>query len=416
MKKLVLFIVMFMSFIIYAQNGVNKYVENLGSDTIKYFEHYIPTALLDTIGVTPNTSIFNSAPPYIHTYNPTYYTEMCAGFSVMPVYMLYEYILVNSSQGINPDDVIPKGYAQLMHTDTLLSIGGIAMIADIDYTYSYRVPFTTRTNKGDTIQILDKETLDVIYEKRLNDTLYFDTNFANNGFYNIIFDSAVQVQGDYLIAYKYNPNNIAHLYPNNSNSDVIYNIPLGMYYDASAPPEYNYSLYEKIEQIKISKNKNYKQQVYCYNYEQSWKSFFEYCGSYYLIEDSTFLPLSSIVCYSFFSDMSYDRDKVPHTTDLAVFVIPDYVVDSADRARARANISSYINDASLQDDFIVYPNPTEDILTIQVEGDVMIYNSLGQLVKEVKNIHGTRTIDISHLKQGVYLIKSGEHTEKLIKK
>jgi hypothetical protein len=62
---------------------------------------------------------------------------------------------------------------------------------------------------------------------------------------------------------------------------------------------------------------------------------------------------------------------------------------------------------------ILFPNPADDKLTIQFYGNLFnggkieIYNSLGQLVMEESNVSGlSHTIDIAHLKRGLYFVRS----------
>lgn len=70
----------------------------------------------------------------------------------------------------------------------------------------------------------------------------------------------------------------------------------------------------------------------------------------------------------------------------------------------------------------IYPNPAANYLTIEVhkpiKGNLQIYNAVGQLVMEL-NPATKQSIDISHLEEGIYLIKLANNTSaqfKLIKK
>ena len=62
----------------------------------------------------------------------------------------------------------------------------------------------------------------------------------------------------------------------------------------------------------------------------------------------------------------------------------------------------------------VYPNPAKEKLTIKAENEISIFNNKGQIVKVIKNIKGTKEIDISDLQSGIYYIKTGDVTKKLI--
>jgi hypothetical protein len=56
----------------------------------------------------------------------------------------------------------------------------------------------------------------------------------------------------------------------------------------------------------------------------------------------------------------------------------------------------------------MYPNPANDMLNIEIAGDmpvtVQLYNSMGQEVK-TKLLYSTDILDISELKEGVYVVK-----------
>jgi len=79
------------------------------------------------------------------------------------------------------------------------------------------------------------------------------------------------------------------------------------------------------------------------------------------------------------------------------------------------NVNSILNNKSIT----VYPNPATDQLTVTVNGDsnsiVEMYSSLGQLVKQVKlNQIGEATLDVSNLNKGIYMIKIGKYTSKVV--
>jgi hypothetical protein len=67
----------------------------------------------------------------------------------------------------------------------------------------------------------------------------------------------------------------------------------------------------------------------------------------------------------------------------------------------------------------VYPNPATNQLTIFAKGEnnslAEIYSSTGQLVKQIKlNGSGETTINISMLENGIYLLKAGNNTSKIV--
>jgi len=67
----------------------------------------------------------------------------------------------------------------------------------------------------------------------------------------------------------------------------------------------------------------------------------------------------------------------------------------------------------------IYPNPATDKLRIVASGETnstaQMYSSLGQLVKQIKlDSNGETTIDVSNLNRGIYLIKIGKITAKVL--
>jgi len=69
--------------------------------------------------------------------------------------------------------------------------------------------------------------------------------------------------------------------------------------------------------------------------------------------------------------------------------------------------------------FTVYPNPATDKLRISANGEPNsvgeMYSSMGQLVKQIKlQPNGETTIDVSNLSNGIYLIKIGEYSTKVL--
>ena len=62
----------------------------------------------------------------------------------------------------------------------------------------------------------------------------------------------------------------------------------------------------------------------------------------------------------------------------------------------------------------VFPNPANGTVTIASEGDVVIINSLGQVVKQINNLKGIKQTDITDLRSGIYYVRSGNKTKKLI--
>lgn len=70
----------------------------------------------------------------------------------------------------------------------------------------------------------------------------------------------------------------------------------------------------------------------------------------------------------------------------------------------------------------VYPNPVKDILYITIEDDpfsidkaIHIFNTTGEIIRQINVIKSSNSIDISDLTGGVYFVKIGNATKKIIK-
>lgn len=68
-----------------------------------------------------------------------------------------------------------------------------------------------------------------------------------------------------------------------------------------------------------------------------------------------------------------------------------------------------------KESLLLYPNPTKENITLETMEDIFIYNSLGQMVRQIPNPKGKTTISISELPKGIYYLKSGDRQQKLIK-
>jgi Secretion system C-terminal sorting domain len=62
---------------------------------------------------------------------------------------------------------------------------------------------------------------------------------------------------------------------------------------------------------------------------------------------------------------------------------------------------------------VIYPNPAHETINVEGKNGVQIYNSVGQLVKEIKQ--AITQIDISDLPNGVYLLKTDKQVGQFIK-
>ena len=62
----------------------------------------------------------------------------------------------------------------------------------------------------------------------------------------------------------------------------------------------------------------------------------------------------------------------------------------------------------------IYPNPAQDNVTIEGKGDITIFNNKGQVIKQIKDNNALRIVDINELERGIYYVKIGKTTRKLI--
>ena len=78
-------------------------------------------------------------------------------------------------------------------------------------------------------------------------------------------------------------------------------------------------------------------------------------------------------------------------------------------------IPTGIDDVNTDDTRVsVYPNPATDYITVEgANGSVALYSATGAMVQSV-NAQGTVTIDVSGLSKGVYVLKTGNVTEKIL--
>lgn len=414
-------IICFSFFIISAfTQNINKYQINLGADTLKYYKSYIPTALIDTAGVPMDSLIWFVELGLGYPFNINRDRNGEDPFVFDTIYYNHAFAEIERNvpgQNISLD-MTPRGFGQTMHSDTTFQIGGISYLLFLYYVGTLR--FETRVSTGDTIQILDMNYpgFEVIYEKVLNDTITNGVEANNDGFYDIIFDSAVTVQGDYIIAYKYAEEHVtanAHYF-----GLAEYEVPLS-YITWLRPTSLSGSVNrykERLEYLHDNRNPNYQKQIYVYNNNKpGWQTAVEFFN-YYNIQEyhAGYLPIA----VSLYSNIFASRENVPHTTDLAVFVIPEYAVDSVDRAMSIAN--SYIENIDNKTHVSVSPNPVKDFVEIDCNlliNNIEIYNLQGIKLKDIKINAKETKIDLESYPQGCYLLKiitnQGCSTQRIIK-
>ena len=79
-----------------------------------------------------------------------------------------------------------------------------------------------------------------------------------------------------------------------------------------------------------------------------------------------------------------------------------------------------IDEFSLKEDIIIYPNPAYDKITIKNNNEsiyeIQILNIQGQLMKKTNKLISSSCIDISGLDKGTYILKLTNEEEIIYKK
>ena len=90
----------------------------------------------------------------------------------------------------------------------------------------------------------------------------------------------------------------------------------------------------------------------------------------------------------------------------------DYVVFPA--AAVITNVETVVEKNTM-----VYPNPVNDVLKVQLgdnQADVVVFNSLGQVVRRYENVSGDMQINVADLNAGLYFVKVNGEVTKIVKK
>ena len=103
-------------------------------------------------------------------------------------------------------------------------------------------------------------------------------------------------------------------------------------------------------------------------------------------------------------DTKYDRAKGKYICDGDGNIAKKVVIKKL----------SELNDIAQTNNISIYPNPAQDKVTIEGTGEIVITNNLGQVIKHIKDNNTNRTLNIKDFERGVYYIKVGKTTQKLV--
>ena len=411
MKKLIIILSVVYSYTLFAQENDLIQKINLRPNAPHLSSYLTPYYSFDTCGYPIDSIYFYAGNhgDYIAHYVP-------CGFISQTLAVPFYASNYEQTYSFTENDtvMIPHGFAQVIHNDSLIDIGGVSLLVD---ARDWIGPYANNqmiTNVGDTILIIDELTMNVLYEQVLNDSIERDTtNIANVGFYEIIFDSAIHIQGNFLIAYKYHPNNISVTHQQTNVSP--------MYASYAMPPQYLHIIsFPGLGRIGIFDLNQSTDQVYYYREDIGWQKCTAY-RNYFSIPNHiamTPIALCNIEMAQYTNLFPEDRTIISHTTDLMYFAIPEWAINRQTDTSGFSSITSIDNENAIS----ITPNPTNDIVNVYC--DYMMYFA------EIYDLQGTKldakeintyqtSLSLANYPDGIYLMKintdKGFITKRIIK-
>jgi hypothetical protein len=136
---------------------------------------------------------------------------------------------------------------------------------------------------------------------------------------------------------------------------------------------------------------------------------------YWVGETNKYLALKLVVG----TNTYYGWARFDVSATSSSFTIKDYAFESTpDACILTGQTILGMNENSIHKDLSIFPNPSNSQSTIQIIGNLQdasltIYNSFGQMIKQVNNISG-QSVSLSrdNLSSGVYLVKLIEKNKK----
>ncbi len=158
-------------------------------------------------------------------------------------------------------------------------------------------------------------------------------------------------------------------------------------------------------------------------HDWSWAMYSAYDGSKLTIKNANLSSEGKKVAIGDFADIELIGCEIVEPTKAQIIdnvldaLVGKYICDENGNIAKKVVIKKQIgiDDIAQTNSISIYPNPAKDFVTIEGKGEIVITNSLGQIVKEIKDNNGYyRIIDIKDFEKGVYYIKVGETAQKLI--
>jgi hypothetical protein len=118
-----------------------------------------------------------------------------------------------------------------------------------------------------------------------------------------------------------------------------------------------------------------------------------------------------------FTGIAYDNELNP-AQQILLIKTDEYGCDGTDWWECATNIA--IKEYASNPEFYVYPNPTKNLFFVELKGEsrkvksVEIFNLTGKLVKQLIIDNSQLIIETEGLEKGVYFVKVGEQTQKLV--
>lgn len=134
------------------------------------------------------------------------------------------------------------------------------------------------------------------------------------------------------------------------------------------------------------------------------------------VEDTAMLTTCEVTATTEVADatVGIERSRVDDTTALVVITVTAEDGVSTHTYSVTLSTSQSLGIAPVGEDRLaVYPNPTSGVVSVESNGEVSLYDMTGRLVMS-RTVHGSATLDLSSLPSGIYMLRQGITTRRLI--